>query len=229
MLFNYLQRGPCRGGSRLLPRAGGIRRGGGCADTFRHEAGSTGMVGCQQGAGMFPRDVEGVLTQSQDVPKGGGRWDVHRLQMGWQRSGRAPGSSPVTDGKQFNPLTPCAGAGGGRLPHHLGDQPEPGLVLPAPQLLLQLLAVAWSGRATGWQPQWHGWGWGAAGAAASWAAGASQGPTPHPQAGPCDGGGHSISARKVWILRSSWAGDLGMDAGVSLQPRPDPARFSGQC
>lgn len=36
-------------------------------DPFRYEASGMGMVGCQHGAGMFPRDVEGVLSWSCPV------------------------------------------------------------------------------------------------------------------------------------------------------------------
>lgn len=90
--------------------------------------------GCQHGARMFPGEVEWVPSRSWDDPEGVGIWDVHRLWMGWQRSGRAPESIPVTSGKCFisaqldSAPNPVHWAGGGRL--------------------LQYPAQAWPGPAT---------------------------------------------------------------------------------
>lgn len=96
-----------------------------------------------------------------------------------------------------------------------------------PRPLLRLLAVAWSGRAMGWQPQWHGQGWGAAGDISA-GSGCKAGASASSPGWAVGWGGRSVCAGKVWILRSPRAGDVGMDVGVSPQPRPDPGPFSGQ-
>lgn len=97
---------------------------------------------------------------------------------------------PVTDGQRLvrtqwtQPVAPVRW----QLPHHRGAHPAPGPALP-PQLLLQLLAVAWP-----WQP------WAGNHSMAVVGSGCEPGLSLRPQAGVCDRGSHSISARKVWIL-----------------------------
>lgn len=143
---------------------------------------------------------------------------MHRLQMGWWRSGRAPGSGLVTDGKRL-------------IPSQLDSTPRPralGLAVGGWHLawvvsLSPARRCRLHGRSSGfWQSRGQGEPWAGtrssvAGAgegqvASLWPAGVSRGPVSSPPAEPCDRGGHSISARKVWMRRLPRAGDLGMDA-----------------